>query len=153
MRSDLISLSHINVENNHFNKESLIRTTLQRLVRHGYINEPYIDELLSREMEYPTGLQFSSVNIAIPHVDSSNVNKSCLEIVKLRNPVNWESMEDPESMLSVNLVFFIILKENDDHMSVLSSITRMISDDYIAKQLNDDISSKELLDILKKGGK
>ena len=37
------------------------------LKQSGYINDKYIDAVLAREVEFPTGLQLAQQGIAIPH--------------------------------------------------------------------------------------
>ena len=46
-----------------FNKMSEI------LVEKGYVKDTWLDAILTREKNYPTGLQFEHIAVALPHVD------------------------------------------------------------------------------------
>ena len=116
----------------------------------GYIDENYVESLLEREKDFPTGLSTPLCSFAIPHVDAENVKKSTVAFVKLRNPVGWPSMEDPSIVLDVSLLFFIVLTSNEKHMSMLASIINVVQEEDTVTKLLKAENAEEILNILER---
>ena len=49
------------------NKEEAFLIAAKRLEKMGYVNENYLNGLIAREREFPTGLITKYLNIALPH--------------------------------------------------------------------------------------
>ena len=47
----------------------------QQLEKMGYVNENYLNGLIAREREFPTGLITKYLNIALPHSECEYVEK------------------------------------------------------------------------------
>ena len=68
-------------------KEDTIRRLAGHLLQAGYVKDTYLDAVLQREKEYPTGLDLGDYCIAMPHTFAAHVNEPALAIAKLASPV------------------------------------------------------------------
>ena len=53
----------------------------------GYIADTWLEAIEARERDYPTGLAFENISVAIPHVDPEHLIKPYIAIVKPKEPV------------------------------------------------------------------
>src|SRR5699024_11947634 len=84
----------------------------------------YLKGLKKREEEITTGFKDG---IAIPHCKHKTVYRPSLILMKFSNPIEWESMDD----LPVTLAFALAIlnEKNQDHLKLLSSISRALIDE------------------------
>ena len=114
--------------NQRFNsKDALFEAVSKRLLHDGYVKNGYYDALVSREQKYPTGIE-SRINLAIPHADPQEVNKSSFVIVTLAEPLQFASMVEPEKLLEVPLVILLVLNDGKDQIAFLQRITDLAGD-------------------------
>lgn len=64
----------------------------ETLIKEGYAKESYIQALITREQEFPTGLDVDGVGVAIPHTDVSHVIKPGIAIAVLEKPIDFIQM-------------------------------------------------------------
>ena len=86
--------------------------------------------LLARERLGSTGI---GEGIAIPHCRMTHCKKITGVLLKLADPVDFDSMDG----MPVDLVFALIVPEeqNDEHLQVLSSIAGLLQEESIRAQL------------------
>lgn len=46
----------------------------KKLKEGGYVKDSWLDAILEREKNYPTGLECASISVALPHVDPENLS-------------------------------------------------------------------------------
>lgn len=125
--------------NQHFqSKEELFETLSKQLINEGYVKSGYYDALISREQNFPTGIE-SKINLAIPHADPQKVNKSTFVIVTLAEPINFASMVEPEKILEVQMVILLVLTDGKDQIAFLKRIPDLAGDNEILS----DVLNKE----------
>ena len=90
----------------------------------------YYNALITREQNFPTGIE-SKINLAIPHADPENVNKSTFVIVTLAEPINFASMVEPEKLLEIKLVILMVLDDGKDQIAFLKRIPDLAGDNEI----------------------
>jgi len=117
--------------NQHFqSKEELFETLSNQLLNEGYVKSGYYNALITREQNFPTGIE-SKINLAIPHADPENVNKSTFVIVTLAEPINFASMVEPEKLLEIKLVILMVLDDGKDQIAFLKRIPDLAGDNEI----------------------
>jgi len=86
--------------------------------------------LLARERLGSTGI---GEGIAIPHCRVARCKKITGALLKLADPVDFDSMDN----VPVDLVFALIVPEeqNDEHLQVLSSIAELLQEEDVRIQL------------------
>ncbi|NHJ01542.1 MAG: PTS sugar transporter subunit IIA [Candidatus Heimdallarchaeota archaeon] len=93
------------------NKREIVHELFSLLFESGYVKETYEEAIHKRELEFPTALELQgSFNVAIPHAETEYVNKPAIAFGILENSIEWESMEDPDVLIPVHLVFLLAIK-------------------------------------------
>lgn len=117
------------------------------LLKDGAISskEVYINDVLLREKEGPTGL---GNYIAIPHGKSSTVKKTSVAFAKLKNPVEWETLDGNP----VKIIFLFAVPDqnsNKDHLKLLSQLASVLAYDDSQQALLEAESPAEVVQIFK----
>ncbi|WP_270330013.1 PTS sugar transporter subunit IIA [Lapidilactobacillus dextrinicus] len=117
----------------------------------GSVNDQYKDAILKRESEFPTGLQTSSVGIAIPHTDADKVVEPQIGFMRLKNPVKFLQMGD-NSEVQVKMIFMLALKQSEDQLTMLQTLMNLFQNEEAMSRLQELSSKKEFLEIMKQVG-
>lgn len=91
----------------------------ERLCEQGYVNNTYLETILKREAEYPTALPVEPYPIAIPHTETGAIERPFIAPIRLRTPVAWGDMSDPEHTFDVRLVFCLGFRDAGAHIELL----------------------------------
>jgi PTS system galactitol-specific IIA component len=91
-------------------EEALIRMA-EFLVEKGNCRPSFIEAIVERERNHPSGLPMPGPKIAIPHTDAEHVLQSVILFVRLPEPVEFLSMGSPEDKLQVRMISMFALKE------------------------------------------
>ena len=109
-------------------------------------NEEIFAKLIERERLGCTSLD---KGIAFPHCRISSVQASCGALMKLSEPVDFDSPDG----VSVDLIFGLILPKdlNDSHYNDIDMITGFLTNDSLTAKLRSANSSSELYGALLAG--
>lgn len=105
----------------------------------------FIEDVLERETEYSTGI---GDGIAIPHAKSKNAKEAVIVFGKLKEKVDWDSMDG----IPVEAVFLFGVPEenaNNLHLKLLSQLSRKLMDEDFVKLLKASKSENEIFEALK----
>jgi multiphosphoryl transfer protein len=95
-------------------------------------NRDLVEEALwAREAEYSTGLGHG---FAIPHCKTDAVAANSICILRLKDPINWDSIHGEQ----VRMVVLLALRKSEvanTHMQVFSSLARKLDDDDFRQHL------------------
>jgi PTS system galactitol-specific IIA component len=91
-------------------EEALIRMA-EFLVEKGNCRPSFIEAIVERERNHPSGLPMPGPKIAIPHTDAEHVLQSVILFVRLPEPVEFLSMGSPDDKLQVRMISMFALKE------------------------------------------
>jgi len=89
------------------------------------------DALWAREAEYSTGLGHG---FAIPHCKTDAISANSICILRLKKPIDWDSIHGEP----VRMVVLLAIRNSDvanTHMQVFSSLARKLDDDDFRKHL------------------
>lgn len=104
-------------------KEAVIRQLVHRFAENGCTDEGYADAVLERERQYPTGLPTEDVFTALPHAAYPGIYKTAVAVARLRNPIDFQSMDGSEELLPVKLVFLLANASGGDaHLEDLQEL-------------------------------
>lgn len=140
--ADLLALSY-EAENS----EQVIRELGKRVLAKGYIDEEFIEKLLAREKEFPTGLE-TAYPIAIPHVDG-NCHKPFLAVAVLKNPVTFMAMDGSGKELDVRCVFLFGITDPQQQVEILKKFIFAFREEENLKKIHEATDKEETLKILK----
>lgn len=125
-------------------KEEALRLLGSRLIEQEYVKEDFIESLLEREKNYPTGLPTEPFGVAIPHTDGDRVHKSTVAFASLKNPVKFLMMGTDDKLVDVKLIFMLALKSPDDQLEMLQKLMELIQDPEMVSKLVQVKSADEL---------
>lgn len=121
----------------------------QILIKNNYIDSSYIDSVIERETTFPTGLALINTGIAIPHsFPDNNIQKNGIAIARLKNPIKFYSMENPDKQISVNMIFLLALANSNDHLDILKKLFLAFQNQELVSQLKNCKNKKIFLKIL-----
>jgi galactitol PTS system EIIA component len=106
--------------------QDVIQNLGKHLFANGYVKGSFVQAVLDREEEYPTGLQAPGGGVAVPHTDAYHVITSTLGIAILSEPVDFRAMAEPEKIISVSLVMMLAVAETKKVVPVLSKVISII---------------------------
>lgn len=127
----------------------------QILVNNKYIDASYTDSVIEREASFPTGLALTNTNagIAIPHASpNNNIQKNGIAAARLKNPIKFYSMENPDEQISIDMIFMLALSSSTEHLDVLKKLFIAFQNQELVSQLkvcqNKELFLKLLADNL-----
>ncbi|MDI3480663.1 MAG: galactose system component [Tepidanaerobacteraceae bacterium] len=115
------------------NAEDIFKNIGKVLFNKGLVNEGFIDAIIKREKEFPTGLNLNVLdndeiipNVAIPHTESEYCNSKNIVVVKLKNEVLFKNMIKPEEELKVKFIFIILNDMKGKQTNILSNLIEFL---------------------------
>ena len=113
-------------------KEEVIKEVSDKLLDMGFVKEKFLENVLLREKDYPTGIDLSVVdpelpNIAIPHTESEFVNVRKVIPVHLDNEIEFNNMIDPDKKLNVKFLFMILNDDPEGQSNILAKIMNFVT--------------------------
>ena len=144
--SDLLSRDCVLTDLVADTKLDAIEKMTDRLCSEGAITDKkkFIQDVLAREELGSTGFENQ---IAIPHGKSPWVKETRIAVAKLKNTVDWETMDSTD----VKLVILFAVKDADSgsgHIRVLAKISIALGDDDIVEKLLNANSQQELYSLI-----
>lgn len=134
-------------------KEEALELLSKEFVKAGVVEENFLEGLLKREANFPTGLltDVEGFGVAIPHTDSEYVRRNQLGFMSLDEPVTFQYMADPETEVPVKLMVMMAI-QGHDQVDMLMKLMGMFSDPELLDELTkvNDFESFEA--IAKKAG-
>lgn len=128
----------------------VIRQLGSRLVEGGFAGKRYIDAVLAREATYPTGLEFPSCGVALPHGEPVDVKDSALAIARCTPEVPFGCMDDSSRSIPVRIIALLAVSAPEEHLDVIGRLIGVFSDAELCKKLLEAKSPDEAAAILDK---
>lgn len=129
------------------NWQEALRLTADRLQQEGCVKDDFYECCKKREEEYPTGLT-ENCPVAIPHTTKGHVIKQAICALRLRHPVMFQRMDDPDEQVEVKYVLNLALLDDSEHVEIIARVIRYLKDDSALKEM-DAASLTELETLLK----
>lgn len=143
--SEVINKNALQVNMTAKNKQQALASLVNMLYQDGAVDnsELFIQDVYKRENEGMTGI---GGYIAIPHGKSQHVNKTCIAIGLLNDPIEWESL-DGNKVKAIILFAVSLQDKNDFCIKLMSKIARMLGNDAICSDLLNATTTDELIAI------
>lgn len=102
------------------------------LMLNNYVAPAFLENIIEREKNYPTGMDMSVVdpelpNFAVPHTEVEYVNTRRIVPIKLVHPVEWHSMIDPSQSFDVSFLFMILNDDKEAQVGILAKIMDFVN--------------------------
>ncbi len=123
--------------------KELFLNVAEILEKKNIVKSSFYKAILNRENRFPTGINTKPINVAIPHADPEHVNKAALVIVKTKNSIPFNQMDNKDSKVNVEIVFFLIIDKKEKQSKFLSKlITAIQNKDFLKFIKNNDNARK-----------
>ena len=113
-------------------KEDVISEVSAKLQEMGLVKDKFMENVLLREKDYPTGIDLSVIdpelpNIAIPHTEAEFVNVRRVIPVHLNNEMEFKNMINPDQSLKVKFLFMILNDDPEGQSNILAQIMNFVT--------------------------
>lgn len=114
-----------------------IETLGELLKKQGYVEDGFVEDVLTREKTFPTGLPTDPFPVALPHADPDHVVRTGLALGILNAPVTFVEMgSDGSKTLDVQIVLMMAIKEQEKQVDLLRRIVQTLqSPDKLARMI------------------
>ena len=126
--------------------EGVLRELGRYAVERGYTAEGYVEALLDREADFPTGLSIpdASFGVAIPHADPDLVEQEAVLLGLPSEPVAFDSMDDPDESVDAAAVLLLIASGSDGYNAFLSNLADLFQADGFIEAVRSQSSERVL---------
>lgn len=122
----------------------LLRFMAKHLEKLSFVHGGFADAVIRREEEYPTGLPAEVMGFAIPHADSSFVEKTTIAVALLKNGIDFSRMDDPDEFVKVSVVIMLAVKEPDTQIELLQMLASSFQDEDFWTGIRELKDSEEI---------
>ena len=124
-------------------RDSIIDFLSEKLAEKGFTTSAYLNEVLKREAEHPTGLPTKPYGCAVPHANPIGVKKTGIALAVLRDPIQFFCMDKPKKVLDVHLIFLMSFLDGKQ-VTMLRWISNVLSDQQIVKKIAEAKTANEV---------
>lgn len=103
----------------------LIRKAYPILLEKSKVKPSFLDAILAREIEYPTGLPTVPFGVAIPHGNTEHVIEPCMMLIRPRHPVKFHEMGNDANVIYAHFIVLMCLKEEKSQIGTLSRLMEL----------------------------
>ena len=118
------------------------------LINLGLVKPEYIEKILEREENFPTGIDLGYMQVAMPHVESQYVNDNAIFIVTSKKGVEFENAED-DGIVNAKIIFGLIVKNSEEHIDFLMKLTVLFQKEEVLKDIYNLNDQDKVIEILK----
>ncbi|MGT2716386.1 PTS sugar transporter subunit IIA [Streptococcus respiraculi] len=147
MYKDMLQADLVKLDCNVSTHVDLFQVIGKELREKGYVTDQYVEALLERERQFPTGLKTKFVNIAIPHTDPQVIKKPFIFIVKNHQPLDMLQMGD-NSEMTCHYFMFLGIKDPTGQVGLLAKLMEIFSQEAFVKefvQTENDLDMYQLV--------
>ena len=119
------------------------------LEERGDVKFSFLDAIIGREKEFPTGLDLGKYKIAIPHTNQEHVNTEAIVFVRNKKKIVFRDMGMDVNDLETDFIFLLLVKNNGRQIQVLENLMNLVSEDEILDQLKTAATNEEAYEIFK----
>ncbi|TWT09254.1 PTS sugar transporter subunit IIA [Planomicrobium sp. CPCC 101079] len=130
-------------------KEEVLEAMGKLLIGKGIVKEGFIESILQREKDFPTGLPTEPFGVAIPHTDGEMVNDSKIAFASLKTPVKFLAMGRNDERIDVKVVFMLALKTPEDQLEMLQKLVGLFQDPQTVMEMAEIKDAEQLNELLR----
>lgn len=128
--------------------QDVIKQLTELLAKQKRVKTSFLQAVLEREKQYPTGLPSAGVFVAIPHADSQHVDQSGVAIATLKKPVAFGMMGTPDKTLEVEVVLLLAIADSGVHLQLLTGLMSVFSNGSLLRKVKDAGTAEEIVELL-----
>lgn len=138
---DILNIQNIKVDVDIPDKNSTLQYLANLAVNNGLATDrnAVYRSYLQREKEGTTGM---TDGFAIPHAQSDAINQSAMLILKLKNSIEWNSLDGQK--IDTVISFLIPKKDSNTHLQYLSDTAKLLTHQDFIKKLKQAKTPEEI---------
>jgi PTS system galactitol-specific IIA component len=129
--------------------EEVISALGKLLYQNGYVEDTFIDAVITREHEMATGLPTRPFGVALPHTDCEHVKRTGIAVGILAQPVDFFMMGTPDQQVQAHMVFLMAIREPKKQITLLQKLAELFHKPEILEELRTSKTSRSVVKILK----
>jgi len=141
-----LSPAFIQLNDSYLNQRELFSNISSIMLKHGYVEKSYLNNVIEREKIYPTGLATPLLNIAIPHTDPIHIKKPFIFITKIEKPLSFGAMGTEDEKIDVNWIFSLGVTHAETQLTILQQLISLFSNENKVKTLISLNNEKDIYD-------
>ena len=115
-------------------KEEFFQQLGAKLDEQGYIQDTWYDAILTREKNFPTGLQSPEMGVAIPHTDPEHLKKAYMAVVVPQKPIPFVHMGTEDEMVDAEFIVNLGVEHQENQVEALQKLMMMfVNSDAVAE--------------------
>ncbi len=143
---DILTLNNIQLNIEAQSRDDVLKYLAQFAVQNGLATDAdkVLNKYLKREEEGSTGMQDG---IAIPHAQDATIHSSAMLVVKLAQPVEWQTFDGKP----IDTVISFLIPENDSgaHLKYLSNTAKLLTHEDFVQELHQAKTKEEVFNLIK----
>ncbi|MBL1229803.1 PTS sugar transporter subunit IIA [Enterococcus sp. BWB1-3] len=144
--AEVINTELVDLSVEGLSRNEIIRHLANKIDLDDRINnfEGYFDSVIEREELTSTGIGFG---IAIPHGKCSHVKATTVAFGRLKNEVDWNSLDGK----NVTIVFLLAVPEEckgDQHLRMIAGLSRKLIHDEFRNKLETAEDKQEIVELI-----
>ncbi len=133
------------------NQISVLKTLTRFLEEKNCVKSSYQQAIINRESQFPTGLNTTTVGVAIQHTDGKYVNETQIAFMSLSKPVEFKQMGD-NAKVEAKFIFMLALDNPHKQPQMLQRLMALFQNEKAMKKLETIKDEKDFIEIMKKEG-
>ena len=149
---ELVSRENIRLGMSATSADEVISNLSDVLEKNGYVEHEFVNDVLARGREFPTGLPTEPIGVAIPHADPDHILDTSVAIGVLESPVQFSQMgTDASKIVQVQVVFLLAIKEQEKQVSMIQQLVQLIQTPELLDNLSGCKSTDEAVQVITGG--
>lgn len=123
------------------------------LEERGDVKFSFLNSIIEREKEFPTGLDLGKYKIAIPHTNPEHINTEAIVFVRNKNKIVFRDMGMDLNDLETDFIFVLLVKKNGEQIEVLENLMNLLSEEKLLDELKNSETEEDIYNLLREKNK
>ncbi|MGY0692729.1 PTS sugar transporter subunit IIA [Virgibacillus sp. FSP13] len=115
-------------------REEALIAMAKSLVKQKLVSNHYVEKILERERNHPTGLPIKPYGVAMPHTETEHVLQSQIMFASLKRPVVFQQM-DGRGHVNVLFIFMLAMRDANNHLTLLRNLVTKLQNYHYVQAL------------------
>ncbi|KLI74668.1 PTS transporter subunit IIA-like nitrogen-regulatory protein PtsN [Lacticaseibacillus zeae DSM 20178 = KCTC 3804] len=149
---ELVSDADIFIDQEFQDEQEYFEMVATHLLEERKVKTSFLENILQREKDYPTGLNTGEIKVAIPHTDYTNANTTQLVVTTFKSPVGFHQMDDPDYVIPVNLAIMILFDNPEKQPQMLKYIMEIVQSQTNLREIINTKNVKSMKQLFEEFG-
>lgn len=124
----MFSAQRVLTFNEAVSRTALLSQLAESLKADGLVKESFLDGVLTREKDYPTGIFMETHSVAIPHTEFEHVNRTGFAIGINRSGIAFHRTDEPDAVVTPDIVVMMAIDPSCEKVAIIQSLFALLAD-------------------------